>query len=121
MTSEIITQELFQKNEYAQIDIMSTDNIEVYKDKKILELTQRMAILSQEEFEFFLCNVEVTKGGRTREDVTRDMITVYSEANSHLKNHYPNNTVATSWFGVNQFCANLLKARISDSGPHISA
>jgi len=96
---------------------MQTDKIEAYKDEKLLELTQRMAMLSQEEVEFFLSNVEVTSKGRTREDVARDMIAVYEETNSHLKNHYPDNTVATSWIGTNQFSADLLKERISYSDP----
>lgn len=93
---------------------MSTDEIEVYKDEKLLDLTQRMATLSQEEVEFFLSNIEVTSKGRTREDVARDMIVIYEETNEHLKNLYPDNTVAFSWIGTNQFSANLLKERISD-------
>ncbi|NBD74035.1 hypothetical protein GVX82_03265 [Patescibacteria group bacterium] len=100
---------------------MSADKIEVYKDEKLLELTQRMAMLRQEEVEFFLSNLEITSKGRTREDVARGMITVYEETNAHLKNHYPDNTVAISWIGTNQFSANLLKERISDPDPHTSA
>jgi hypothetical protein len=99
---------------------MNTDKIEVYKDKKLLELTQRMAMLSQEEVELLLSNVEVTSKGRTREDVAREMIIAYEETNTHLKSHYPDNTVAASWIGTNQFSANLLKERISDSDPHTS-
>lgn len=94
---------------------MGTDKIEIYKDKRLLELTQKMAVLSQEEVEFFFSDIKTTKKGRTRGGVARDMVLIYEATNEYLKNHYPDNTVATSWVGTNQFSADFLKERLSIS------
>lgn len=99
---------------------MDKDKNEIYEDEKLLNLRQRMAILDKEEFELFFSNIEKTSSGRTREDVARDMIIVYEETNEYLKNKYSNNAVATSWIGVNQFSANLLKEGIPGYDSHAS-
>lgn len=93
---------------------MDNDRIEVYKDETLLNLTQKMGNLSEEEVEIFLSDLKVTGKGRTREDIAKDMIVVYEETNKYLKNKYPDNAVANCWIGVNDFSAKLLKERLKN-------
>ncbi len=99
---------------------MNNDKIEIYKDQKLLNLTQKFTELRSEEVEFFLFNVEITRNGRTREDIARDMISVYETTNEYLRTHYPDNSVAVTWIVTNQFSANLLKERLQDNDSKIS-
>lgn len=96
---------------------MSEDKIEIYRDEKLLELAARMNQLLAEELEMWTSSAGITSNGKRVEEWAKDMVAAYEETNEYLRNHYPNNTVADSWIGTNQFSAKLVQEQFLDPDP----
>lgn len=85
------------------------NSIPVYKDEVLLEGIHNFSELQIEEVGFLLGTEKVNEKGRSMNDVSRDLITLYDKTNKYLASKYPNNKVAESWIATNAFHANCLK------------
>ena len=86
--------------------------IEVYKDKKLMDLIEKSHALEAEEIEFLLSDITTNEKGRTRNEVSKEKIALLEDINNYFKSHYPNNKVADNYIATNQFIINRLKEDI---------
>lgn len=90
----------------------SRDEIPVYKDQVILDISTRFHKLDSEQLNLMLSKQEFNEAGRSAGDIAKDTIVELEAMNAHLRMAYPENRAAQIYITTNQFVIDRLKEEL---------
>lgn len=91
------------------MDTQRDNEIPVYKDQVIMDISGRFHALDSERIGLILSEGD---GERSMTEINKDMVVELEAMNTHLRAAYPENRAAKIYLSTNQFFIDRLKEEI---------